>query len=124
MNPPFSPGVRRTFRRDGKLVIEIDEQRFCADAFLQSESRILDRDAFLAYACEQFFDLLHNDGDAEHSTWWLQLVQAIGQGAADAGAGVRLHDSGEDRLPIAQPPELFPDEVTRALLGQHIKEVA
>jgi len=124
MNSSFSPGVRRAFRRAGKLVIEIDEPRFCADAFLQSDARVLDRDAFLAYACEQLFDLLHDDGDVEHSTWWLRLSQAIGQGAADAGAGVRRHDGGEDRLPMAQPPELFPDEVTRALLGQHVKEVA
>ncbi len=124
MNPPFTPGVRRAFRRDGKLVIEIDEHRFCADAFLQSDSCILDRDAFLAYACDQLFNLLHDDGDVEHASWWLRLTQAIGQGAADAGAGVRLQDGGEDRLPIAQPPELFPDEVTRALLGQHVKEVA
>ena len=52
------------------------------------------------------------------------FVRALGQGAADAGAGVRLNDGGEDRLPIYQPPELFPDEVTRTLLGRHVKEVA
>ena len=124
MNPFLSPGARRAFRRDGKLVIEIDEHRFCADAFLGSESRILDHDAFLAYACERIFELHHDDGDVETSTWWMRFSQAIGQGAADAGAGVRLNDGGGDQLPIAQPPELFPDDVTRALLGRHIKEVA
>src|SRR5262245_22367951 len=50
MNPRMAPGPLRAYRRDGKVVIEIDEHRFCADAFLQSESRILDRDAFLAFA--------------------------------------------------------------------------
>jgi hypothetical protein len=85
------------------LVIEIDEHRFCADAFLHSESRILDRDAFLAFACDNLFSILH-DTTADEQTWWLRYCQAIGQGAADAGAGVRLDDGGEDRLPIDQPP--------------------
>ena len=30
---------------------------FCADAFLHSESRILDRSAFLAFACDDIFAL-------------------------------------------------------------------
>lgn len=123
MNPRLSPSSLRAFRRDGKLVIEIDEHRFCADAFAQSESRILDRDAFLAFTCENLFTVLH-DATSDESTWWTSFCQAIGQGAADAGAGVRLNDGGEDRLPVDQPPELFPDEVTRALLGTHVKPVA
>ncbi len=124
MNPSQSPGPLRAFRRDGKLVIEIDEHRFCADAFLHSESRILDRDAFLAHACENLFGVLHDDDESCEPTWWFRYCQAIGQSAADAGAGVRLDDSGEDRLAINQSPELFPDDITRALLGQHVKEVA
>ena len=120
--PSFRP--LRAFRRDGKLVLEIDEHRFCADAFLQSESRILDRDAFLAYACEQMFELMHDDDAGCKPTWWLRLCQALGQDAADVGAGVRLDDGGEDRLPIDQPPDLFPDEITRELLGRNVKEVA
>lgn len=123
MNPRLSPSSLRAFRRDGKLVIEIDEHRFCADAFAQSESRILDRDAFLAFSCENLFTVLH-DATSDEATWWTSFCQAIGQGAADAGAGVRLNDGGEDRLPVDQPPELFPDEVTRALLGTHVKPVA
>lgn len=122
MNPCFPAAPLRAFRRDGKLVIEIDEHRFCSDAFLQSESRILDREAFLAFACENLFSLLH-DATSDERTWWLSLCQALGQGAADAGAGVRLADGGEDRLPIDQPPELFPDEITRELLGRHVKAV-
>jgi hypothetical protein len=123
MKPCLPPGPLRAFRRDGKLVIEIDEHRFCADAFLQSESRLLDRDAFLAFACEILFTVLH-DATADEQTWWARFCQAIGEGAADAGAGVRLGEGGEDRLPIDQPPELFPDEVTRELLGAHVKQVA
>ena len=93
-------------RRDGNLVIEIDEHHFCADAFQQSESGILDRDAFLAFVCENLFTLLH-DASAEERTWWVSLCQAVDQGAADAGAGVRLDDGGEDRLPI-DPPRSLP----------------
>lgn len=122
MNSCLPPGPLRAFRRDGKLVIEIDEHRFCADAFLQSDSCLLDRDAFLAFTCENLFTILH-DTATDEQPWWLRYCQAIGQGAADAGAGVRLHDGGEDRLPIDQPPELFSDEVTRELLGAHVKRV-
>ena len=122
MNPRLPPGPLRAYRRDGKLVLEIDEHRFCADAFLQSQSRILDCDAFLAFACDTVFELLHDDDDAEcQPTWWLRFSQAIGEEAANVGAGVRRND-GTDSLPIDQPPNLFPDEVTRELLGQHIKE--
>ena len=123
MNPCLPPGALRAFRRDGKLVIEIDELRFCADAFLRSESRILDRDAFLAFTCENLFSVLH-DVASDEETWWRRYCQAIGQGAADAGAGVRLNDGVEEdqgRLPIDQPPDLFPEEVTRELLGEHVK---
>ncbi len=118
-NPAAAP--LQVFRRGGRLVLEIDEHRFCADAFLQSQSRIVDRDAFLAFACENVFALLHDDDDACHPTWWLRFAQAIGEDAANAAAGVRLSDGGES-LAIDQPPDLFPDEVTRALLGQHSKE--
>jgi hypothetical protein len=124
MNPRLPPGPLRAYRRDGKLVLEIDEHRFCADAFLESQSRILDRDAFLAFACDTVFELLHDDDDAEcPPTWWLRFSQAIGEEAANFGAGVRRND-GTDSLPIDQPPNLFPDVLTRELLGPHIKESA
>ena len=110
----------RAYRHAGKLVLEVDEHRFCADAFSQSHSRIVDRDAFLAFACENLFELLHDDDDeACRPTWWLHFCQALGEDGANCGAGVRLHD-GDDILPIDQSPELFPDDVTRALLGEHI----
>lgn len=71
MNPRLPPGPFRAYRRDGKLVLEIDEHRFCADAFLESHARILDRDAFLAFTCDTVFELLHDDDDAEGlPTWW------------------------------------------------------
>jgi hypothetical protein len=121
MSSKPSAGPFRACRRDGRLVLEIDEHRFCADAMLQSPSRILDRDAFLAFACENLFGLLHDDDEACHPTWWLRFTQAVGEEAANSGAGVRLND-GREALPIDQPPDLFPDEVTRELLGQHSKE--
>src|SRR5687767_679165 len=123
MNSRLPAGPLRAYRRDGKLVLEIDEHRFCADAFIQSESRIVDRDAFLAFACENIFNLLHDDDPECHPTWWLRFSQALGEDAANAGAGVRLN-YGDDVLPIDQPPNLFPDEVTRELLGRHIKEMS
>ncbi len=121
MSSPPAAGPLRAYRRAGRLVLEIDEHRFCTDAFLQSHSRILDRDAFLAFACEHVFDLVHDDDDACDPTWWLRFSQAIGEEAAHAGAGVRP-DDGSEVLPISQPPDLFPEEITRALLGQHARE--
>src|SRR6188768_2551681 len=106
-NPAAGP--LRAYRRAGQLVLEIDEHRFCADAFLQSQSRVIDRDAFLAFACDNLFGLIHDDDEACHPTWWLRFSQSIGEAAADAGAGVRLNDDGA-ALPISQPPDLFPDE--------------
>ena len=117
-NPAAGP--LRAYRRAGQLVLEIDEHRFCTDAFLQSPSRILDRDAFLAFACDNLFELLHDDDEGCRPTWCLRFSQALGEHAADAGAGVRSNDD-DDRIVISQPPDLFPDEVTRALLGQHIR---
>jgi hypothetical protein len=118
-NPPLC-----AYRRAGKLVLEIDEHRFCTDAFFQSTSRILDRDAFLAFACENIFELMHDDDDHDgRPTWWLRFSQALGEDAANCGAGVRL-DDGLGVLPIDQPPELFPDDVTRRLLGRHSKPIA
>ena len=116
-------GPLRAYRHAGKLVLEIEEHRFCADAFFQSQARIVDRDAFLAFACDQLFDLIHDDDETCFPTWWLRFTQALGEEAANVGAGVRLND-GSELLPISQPPDLFPDEVTRALLGQHSKETA
>lgn len=117
-----SPSPLRAYRRGGKLVLEVDENRFCADAFFQSQSRILNRDTFLAFACDIVLELIHDDDDAEcRPTWWLRFSEAIGEEAANCGAGVRRND-GTDDLPIDQPPNLFPDKVTRELHGQHIKE--
>lgn len=129
MSSNSSSGPLRAYRRAGKLVLEIDEHRFCADAFCQSRSRVLDRDAFLAFACENLFALLHDDDDVDYPpTWWLRFSQAIGEDAANAGAGVRRPEGSEAAadafLPIDQSPELFPDEVTRELLGEHSKPVA
>ena len=122
MSSKFTPPLR-AYRRAGKLVLEIDEQRFCADAFQQSPARILDRHAFLGFACENLFDLLHDDDDEEcRPTWWLRFAQALGEEAANCGAGVRRNDGTDDTFPIDQEPDLFPDAITRQLLGRHSKE--
>jgi hypothetical protein len=120
MSPKFDP--LRAYRRAGKLVLEIHEHRFCTNAFLQSHARLLDRDAFLAFACDNPFQLLHDDDDVEClPTWWMRFSRAVGEEAADCGAGVRRND-GTDSIPIDQPPDLFPDEIIRELLGRHCKE--
>jgi hypothetical protein len=112
----------RAYRRAGKLVLEVDEHRFCADAFLQSPARILDRQAFLGFVCDHLFELIHDDDDEEcRPTWWLRFCQAMGEEAANCGAGVRRND-GTDALPVDQPPDLFSDAITRELLGAHSKE--
>lgn len=121
MNATSAATPLRAYRRAGRLVIEIDERHFCTDAFLQSQARIVDRDAFLAFACEHLFSVVHDDDDSCEPTWCLRWAQAIGEEAANAGAGVR-REVGEEALPVSQEPDLFPDEVTRALLGQHSKE--
>jgi hypothetical protein len=124
MSSNLSSAPARAYRRAGKIVLEVDERRFCADAFLQSQARILDRDAFLAFACDTLFELIHDDDDAAcRPTWWLRFSQAVGEEAANCGAGVRRND-GTDILPVDQPPDLFPDEITRELLGQHSKETS
>ena len=122
-NLPPPPAPLRVYRRSGQLVLEVDEHRFCADAFLQSPARILDRQAFLGFVCDNLFELMHDDDDAEcRPTWWLRFSQALGEEAASCGAGVRRNDGTDDVLPIDQTPDLFPDHITRELLGRHSKE--
>lgn len=124
MGTNFSVSPFKAYRRAGKLVLEIDELRFCADAFFQSRSRIFDRDAFLEFACEEVFTLLHDDDDYGcEPTWWLRFAQALGDGAANRGAGVRLND-GTKVCRSTKPPELFLGRAARALLEKNIKDVS
>lgn len=114
----------RAYRRGGRLILEIDEHRFTADAISAGGCRILDRSAFLAFACENFFGLLHDDdAEAGQPTWWNRLAQALCAEAAERGAGV-IPDDGSAVLPIDQPPDLFSDDEIRRLLGAHVKETA
>jgi hypothetical protein len=54
-----------------------------------SQYRILERDVFLAHACENLFSVLNDNDESCQPTWWFRYCQAHGQSAADAGAVVR-----------------------------------
>lgn len=84
------------YRRDGKLVLEIDERRFLADATRSSDERIavVDRDAFLEFALKHIFTLTHDvDQDGAHPSWWLRLTQALANAAASSNRGLRRSES-------------------------------
>lgn len=85
--PPFT-----AYRRDGKIVLEIDEQRFVADAVSGTahELTVEDRQAFVEFALKHLFTLTHDvDENGAHPSWWLRLSQALANAAASAGRGVR-----------------------------------
>lgn len=79
-------------RSDGKIVLEIDEQRFLADATREAGDplRVVDRERFLRFALENLFTLTHDlDRDGATSSWWQRLSEALGKAAAATDAGVR-----------------------------------
>lgn len=118
------PDPFRAYRHRGKLVLEFDERRFCADAVRDGTRRLVDRDAFLAFVCDHASDLLHDDDNEDGPpTWLYSLARALGAEASARGAGV-IPDDGSAALPIDQPPDLFSDSETRRLLGTHVKETA
>ena len=65
--PPFTAE-----RRNGKLVLEIDESRFLADAVGDSSAnlRLVDREQFIRFALKNVFTLTHDIKDDERATWW------------------------------------------------------
>lgn len=79
-------------RRDGRIVLEIDENEFVAEA-LGDASRalaVVDREQFLRFALENVFSLTHDlDRDGSRTSWWLRLAEALGQAAAATGSGLR-----------------------------------
>lgn len=115
-----APTFDRVYRRGGKLIIEIAEVRFVADATDDVRHRIVDRDAFVAWICENLLDA-RDSSESGHPRFWALFSQALCAEAAERGAGVIPHD-GNAALPIDQSPDLFPDDVTRELLGPHVKE--
>ena len=83
-------------RRDGKLILEIDEQRFLRDAVLSATDRlsITDRERFLHFALDNIFTLTHDISEMDLPTsWWLRLSQALGKAAASTNQGVQRFET-------------------------------
>jgi hypothetical protein len=78
-------------RRDGKIVLEIDERDFLADAMLEKSENltVVDPDRFLSFALAHLFTLTHDIDEESHPTWWQRLTQALAKVAASTGDGVR-----------------------------------
>lgn len=78
-------------RRDGKIVLEIDERRFLADAMgAEDDLRLLDREQFLQFAVANVFTLTHDvDHDDLRVSWWKRLSESLGKAAAATNHGVR-----------------------------------
>lgn len=80
--------------RDGKLVLEVDERQFLADALgrYDHEFTVVDRAQFMAFVRQHIFTLTHDiDDTGEHPTWWVRLSEALAQAAAAARRGVQEH---------------------------------
>jgi hypothetical protein len=79
-------------RRDGKLVLEIDERAFLATVAgdLPGHFRVVDRERFLDFVSANIFTLTH---DLEHeglrTSWWQRLTEALAKAAAATGQGVQ-----------------------------------
>lgn len=88
--PPFT-----AHRRDGKLILEIDEQRFLADATgaAGSSLRVLDREQFIRFALANIFSLTHDVQDGSRASWWQRLTESLGKAAAATGEGLRQDEA-------------------------------
>lgn len=79
-------------RRDGKLIIEIDERDLLASAAGDPDNnlRVTDREQFLRFVTANFFTLTHDlDRDGHRASWWQRLTEALGKAAAATDQGVR-----------------------------------
>lgn len=78
-------------RRDGKIILEIDERQFLADAIGSDENlRVIDREQFLGFALGNVFTLTHDlDGDDVRVSWWKRLTESLGKAAAATHHGIR-----------------------------------
>ena len=86
MQPPHA------FLRDGKLVLEVDQQQFIADATrgFRAPLQVSDPEQFWAFVLQHVFTLSHDvDESGAHPSWWMRFSEALGRAAASAGAGVR-----------------------------------
>jgi len=95
------------YRRDGKIVLEIDEQQFLHDATKRESDSltITERERFLQFAVDNMFTLTHDvDEIDQRASWWLRLSQALGNAAASMDRGVHR---AEERSPTCGcDPEL------------------
>ncbi len=81
-----------TSRRDGKIILEIDEQCFLAGAAGAEDQdlRIVDREQFLRFALANIFTLTHDVArDDLRASWWQRLMESLGKAAAATNQGVR-----------------------------------
>jgi hypothetical protein len=78
-------------RRDGKILLEIDERQFLAEAMGADEDlRLVDREQFLRFALANVFTLTHDiDHDDLRVSWWRRLSESLGKAAAATQQGVR-----------------------------------
>lgn len=78
-------------RRDGKIILELDEQTWMRDALSGPGDAltITDREQFLRFALQNIFTLTHDVDDIDQpNSWWLRLAQALGKTAGSVEAGV------------------------------------
>lgn len=82
------------YRRDGKLVLEIDERHFLANAtrHLGDNLTIVDPEKFLNFSLTNVFSLTHDVDDDTNPSWWLRLTQALAKAAAATGHGVHRRE--------------------------------
>lgn len=77
-------------RENGKLVFEIEEERFLADATAGApDLRLIDREEFLRFATAHLFTLTHDIQSGAPATWWQRLAETLGKAAAATGHGIQ-----------------------------------
>jgi hypothetical protein len=78
-------------RHGGKIILEIDERQFLADAIGSDENlRMIDREQFLRFALGNMFTLTHDvDRDDVRVSWWKRLTESLGKAAAATNHGIR-----------------------------------
>jgi hypothetical protein len=82
----------RATRRNGKIVLEIDERTFLHDAVRTGTDSlaVTDPDKFLQFAANNILTLTHDVNELDQrNSWWIRLTQALAKAAAATDQGVR-----------------------------------
>lgn len=82
-------------RLNGKLILEIDEQQFVAEATRNPANhlKVVDRDAFMEFVREHIFTLTHDvDFEGARPSWWRRLSETLAKAAASMNQGVRRNE--------------------------------